>query len=171
MHCSIYSLEMPNGVYRFCIDPKNRIPSISRTGFRMWKKNILRLKINVLRINVNYEACLGGIQMVIQARNSHSFFLTVALLVSSGSMCPWSKLFELQQADKGVSDLETCIKWHTAEKNLATSQNTFEQTVLSSKFWWGSKLFGQENKNSHFHNFFLEVQNNPYEFLNLRHLY
>ena len=84
-YSSMYSLEMPNGVYRFCIDPKNRIPSISRTGFRMWKKNILRLKINVLRINVNYEACL--IQMVIQARNSHSFFLTV-LLVSTDN---WDK--------------------------------------------------------------------------------
>ena len=56
---TIYSLEMPNGVYRFCIDPKNRIPSYLTHRFQNGKEN-LRLKINV-----NYEACLGGIQMVI----------------------------------------------------------------------------------------------------------
>jgi hypothetical protein len=28
-----------------------------------------------------------------------------------------------------------------------------------------------KNKYSNFHNFFLEAQNNPYTFLNLRHLY
>ena len=31
-----------------------------------------------------------------------------------------------------------------------------------------AKLFGQENKNSIFHIFFLEVQNNQYTFLNLK---
>ena len=34
-----------------------------------------------------------------------------------------------------------------------------------------TKVFGQENNNSNFHNFFLEVENNLYMFLNLRHLY
>ena len=33
-----------------------------------------------------------------------------------------------------------------------------------------AKLFGRENKNSNFHNFFLEVQNNPYTFLKLRQI-
>ena len=32
-------------------------------------------------------------------------------------------------------------------------------------------MFGRENKNSNFLNFFLEVQNNLYIFLNLKHLY
>ena len=33
------------------------------------------------------------------------------------------------------------------------------------------KLFWQEKRNSNVHNFFLEVQNNLFKFLNLRHLY
>ena len=33
------------------------------------------------------------------------------------------------------------------------------------------KLFERENRNSNFHCFFLEVQNNQYTFLNLRYLY
>ena len=35
---------MPNGVYRFCIDPVNRIPSPSLKGLRMWKKYTLSFK-------------------------------------------------------------------------------------------------------------------------------
>ena len=33
------------------------------------------------------------------------------------------------------------------------------------------KLFERDKQISIFHNFFLEVQNNPHTFLNLRHLY
>ena len=43
--------------------------------------------------------------------------------------------------------------WMLPKKNLANSQNTFEQTKN-----FMAKLFGRENKNPNFHTFFLKVQ-------------
>ena len=63
-----------------------------------------------------------------------------------------------------------CLTWHTVETNLATSQKTFGLTTLGFSVLM-ARLFGQENKNPNFHNFFLDEQNNLYTFLNLRHLY
>ena len=55
--------------------------------------------------------------------------------------------------------------------NLATSQDTFEQTttqlVLSSD---GFAVWAEKQKST-FQSFFPVVKNNPYTFLNLRHLY
>ena len=51
--------------------------------------------------------------------------------------------------------------------NLAASQ----KTLASGFSVQMATLFEWENKNSSFQNFFIEVQNNPYTFLNLRHLY
>ena len=42
--------------------------------------------------------------------------------------------------------------------------------TLASKLWWLS-CYSRKNKNWNFHNFYMEVQNIPYWFLNLRHLY
>ena len=48
---------------------------------------------------------------------------------------------------------------HTAKKKVATTQKTFEQKTAFSVLI--TELFGQENKTSNIHNFFLKVQDNP----------
>ena len=58
-----------------------------------------------------------------------------------------------------------------AEKSLATSQKTVGLFNYTGFLVLMAKLFGRENKNSNFHNISLEVQNNPYAFLDQRHLY
>ena len=44
-------------------------------------------------------------------------------------------------------------------------------TILASQFWWLGFLGWKRRKISKLHKFFLEVQYNPYRFLNLRRLY
>ena len=57
-------------------------------------------------------------------------------------------------------------------KILWSFQNMWTLTTLASQFWWLSALFKQENKKqTNFHNFFWEAQNDSWTVLNLRQLY
>ena len=82
---------------------------------------------------------------------------------------------------KGVSDLEPSMYFCTSREKLWKFEFVLNDLLLRKifqplkKFWsiyfdfsvLMAKLFGRENN---FYNFFLEVQNNPYTFLNLKHL-
>ena len=88
---------------------------------------------------------------------------------------------------ESVSALEKCMGPGKSFKNLniyiptqtAWQSKLKSQCSLPKSFTSGCKIFissrsfkpnGRENPNK-IHNFFLEVQNNPYTFLNLWHLY
>ena len=58
------------------------------------------------------------------------------------------------------------LKWHAAEKNQATSQKSLGYLYWLLTQYSTTVLFGQENKNSNFHNFWPDLHNNSDELLN-----
>ena len=86
----------------------------------------------------------------------------------------YSALFILRSC-KCVSDLEMCMEYFCFPTQTAQPS---ELRSWPKCFLGGCQIFlsimpfkKNERENSNFHNFFLEAQNNPYMFLNLRHLY
>ena len=103
------------------------------------------------------------IKFLLAPQSNHISYKSNALVsFPSISICPNEKyrFEELKkcQLSEGVSDLQTCVDF------LALPLRSCKITVFQSK------LVGQKNKNSNFCRFFLEVQNTPDTFLNLRHL-
>ena len=72
----------------------------------------------------------------------------------------------------GVPDLETCV--HTTREKLLNLNFPLAIRIEKPVFWEVPNFFSaisQKCKNSNILNFFLEVQNNQCNLLNLRHLY
>ena len=132
-----------------------------------------RLHLKIMAIpDMEFPAQNTKIEMLIFFSN-FQFFKTFLISCENISVMSFIQDFRKGQVsvigrflNKGALDLETCVEYFAFPGRCCI----FPAYILNEILLKAIQL-RRENKNSNFHNFFLEVENTSYIFLNLRHLY